>query len=162
MSNAQAPAIPVEAPVRVMIAHPEAGEIAYFLRQATREYVPQLAGADYHLIGHAAGVTFTALWNCRVLLISHAFFNQLRLHAITDLPGTLGLAVVVLDEPGAYPTAHAVLQAINTGVQGWFITPYRTETGVRLLWRIRALTNNPHRAHQTLPAAVSAAGPQTE
>jgi hypothetical protein len=149
MDNSAILSTTVEPVGRVMIAHPEAGEIAHFPRsgQAAREYVPQLATVEYRLAGRASGVTFQAFMPCQVMLIGHGFYRELRLHTFTNLTGTLGPAVIaacaplsgVLDEPGAYPAGHDLMQAMNSGVQGWFITPYRPETAVRLLWRLHAL-----------------------
>ena len=146
----------VEPAGQVMIAHPEAGEIAYFLRQAAREYVPQLVSVEYRLAGRTSGVTFQAFMPCQVMLISHAFYRELRLHTFTNLSGTLGPAVIVLDEPGAYPAAHDLIQAMNAGVQGWFIAPYRPETAVRLLWRLHALLRDKVPARPTSPEGAPA------
>ncbi len=140
-------------PLRVMIAHPEAGEIAYFLREAASKYVPQLVGLDYRLVGQPGGVSFEAFAPCQVMLISQAFYRQLRLHAFTHLTNVLGLVVIVLDEPGTSPAARDVIQAVNSGVQGWFTTPYRPETAVKLLWRLHALLKPPFRPRLTLPEA---------
>ncbi len=151
MDSPSALSTTVEAASRVMIAHPEAGEIAYYLRQAAREYVPQMATAQYRLAGRASGVTFQAFMPCQIMLISYAFYRELRLHTFTNLTGTLGPAVIVLDEPGDYPAAHDLMQAMNSGVQGWYIASYRPETAVRLLWRLHTLLRDKVPAGPTVP-----------
>ena len=140
-------------PLRVMIAHPEAGEIAYVLRQAAREHLPRLVNVDYRLAGQPGGLSFEALGSCQVMLISHPFYRQLRLYTFTHLPTLLGLAVIVLDEPGLSPAARDVIQAVNSGAQGWFTTPYRPETAVNLLWRLHALLPADQRSRLMLPEA---------
>jgi hypothetical protein len=159
MDNSTALSTTVEPAGRVMIAHPEAGEIAYYLRQAAREYVPQLATVEYRLAGRASGVTFQAFMPCQVMLISHALYRELQLHTFTNLTGTLGPAVIVLGEPSAYPDTRQLMQAMNSGVQGWYIAPYRPETAVRLLWRLHALLRDKVTAGPTAPEG-QAAGPR--
>ena len=140
-------------PLRVMIAHPEAGEIAYFLRQAAGEHLPQLVRVEYCLVGQPGGLSFEAFGSCQVMLISHPFYRQLRLYTFTHLPTLLGLAVIVLDEPGLSPAARDVIQAVNSGAQGWYTTPYRPETAVNLLWRLHALLPADQRSRLMLPEA---------
>ena len=161
MNDSAVPLLTSASPAQVLIAHPEAGEIAYFPRsgQAANAYVPQLVGVDFRLAGQPGGVSFEACASCQVMLISHRFYQQLRLHTFTHLTNLLGPIVIILDEPGLCPTARDVIQAINSGVQGWFVAPYRPETAVKLLWRLHALLQAAHPSRPTLPE-TGPAGPR--
>ena len=140
-------------PLRVMIAHPEAGEIAYALRQAAREHLPRLVSLEYRLAGQPGGLSFEAFGPCQVMLISHPFYRQLRLYTFTDLAGTLGPRVIILDEPGLTLAPCDVIRAVNSGVQGWFFSPCRPETAVKLLWRLHALLPAEPHSRLILPEA---------